>query len=97
MNFNIKTFLAVGFGLVIALGFIFLVFKFFPIGIAISVVGGVLATHALNRQDRFLYYLGTVGGLIYFGGIIISFIYSGLLSGIGAMIFGFLAYHYAKK
>lgn len=92
-----KMLISVIFGIAIALGFIYFVFKIFPIGIAIAIFGAILATNSAHARDKTTYYLGSLGGWIFFVGVVVAFIFNGWINGIAAIILGFLGYHYGKK
>lgn len=84
-------------GILIAGIFLFAIYKFLPLGVAIAIIGGCLNTLYWTSNNKITKYLGGAGGFIYFGGVIYSFIQHGLLEGFAAIIVGFLAYHYARK
>lgn len=92
-----KTFAGLSAGILIAGIFLFAIYKFLPLGLAVAITGGCLTTLYWIAKDKFTIYLGAVGGFVYVGGVIYSFIQHGLLEGFAAMILGFLAYHYARK
>lgn len=83
-------------GLAIASVFVYFIYKFLPLGIALVITGGCLATLSRVNQDKVAYYIGIAGSWLYPVGIIITFLQNGWVLGILSVILGFLAYRYAK-
>ncbi len=83
-------------GLLIAGLFLVFIYKVFPLGVALTVTGGGLATLSRQKNDRLTYLIGLVGSWLYPIGIIYSFIKHGILWGFLSIIIGFIAYKYAK-
>lgn len=83
-------------GLVAASAFLYFIYKFFPLGISLVITGGCLAALSRANQDKFTYYVGIAGSWLYPVGIIVTFLQNGWRLGILSIIFGFLAYRYAK-
>lgn len=79
----------------IAGGFLYLIYRFLPLGTAIAITGGCLAT--IKSEAKRIDYVGAAGGWIYFGAIIFSFIKHGWIVGILSLVLGFIAYRYAKE
>ena len=81
----------------IALLFIFIIFKFSPLGLALVITGACLATLPWTYKDRASYVVGNLGSLLYPIGIILTFIQDGWILGILSIIIGFIAYDYARR
>ena len=84
-------------GLLIAFIFLSILYKSFPIGVALAVTGGCLATLNLEKTDRLTNIIGRVGSLLYPIGIVYSFFKHGILWGLISIVLGFLGYKYAKQ
>lgn len=82
-------------GILIAGGFLYLIYRFLPLGTAIAITGGCLAT--IKSETKRVDYIGAAGGWIYFGAVIFSFIKHGWVIGILSIILGFVAYRLAKE
>lgn len=82
-------------GLSIGIGFIYSIYHFLPLGVAIAITGGCLAT--IKSERRALNIVGMTGGWIFVGGVVYSFLKGSWLNGIISMIIGMMAYSYTKK
>lgn len=90
-----KQFFSLTVGIAIALGFLYLIYRFLPLGTAIAITGGCLAT--IKSETKRVDYVGAAGGWIYFAAVIFSFIKHGWVIGILSIILGFFAYRLAKE
>ena len=92
-----KTYFGVAIGLSIAILFLYLIYRFLPLGLAFVITGGCLATLSRDRQDKFIRYIGVLGAWAYPIGIIYSFIFHGWVLGLVSVVVGFIAYQYAQS
>ncbi len=76
--------------------FIYSIFHFLPLGMAIAVMGGIVATYAFKPSSKLMYIVGTLGSWAFPIGVIYSFIFHGWIVGLLSIFFGFMAYRYAK-
>lgn len=83
--------------IVVSLIFIYFLFRYFPLGIALSIIGGILTTLSVKPSNKADFYIGSIGSLLYPVGIAYSFIYDRWYVGILAIIIGIEAYRLAKK
>lgn len=92
-----KSYIQVLLSITIAGGFLFLIYKFLPIGISLVITGACLATLTKTAQDKTTYYIGIIGSWIYPVGIMVTFIYSGWLLGLISIVIGIITYQAAKR
>lgn len=98
-NFNIKPpeFLGLGIGLIIAGTFLYIIYRFLPLGLALVITGGCLATLSRDKNDKVISYIGYLSAWLYPIGIIYSFIYHGWIIGLISIVLGYIGYRYAKS
>lgn len=89
-------YLALVFGVTIAGLFLYVIYRFLPLGIAFVITGGCLATVSRDAQDKIGYYIGTLGSWLYPIGIVYTFIFNGWELSLLSVVLGFIAYRYAK-
>lgn len=96
-NNKTSIFFGVVIGILIAGLFLYAIYRFLPLGVALAITGGALATlRFIAGRDRSIRIIGMLGSWLYPFGIIYAFIYNGWKWGLASIIFGFLAYRYAK-
>lgn len=84
------------FGLFIGVGFLFIIYRFLPLGLALVITGGALGTLANVRGDKFALYLGTFGAWLYPIGVVVTFVQNGWKFGLLSIVLGFIAYKLAQ-
>ena len=82
---------------IIAVAFLFAIYKFLPLGIAFVITGACMAFMAKTANDKIVYYVGLLGSWLYPIGIIFTFFYNGWKLGILSIFIGLITYRYAKK
>lgn len=83
-------------GALIAILFLYGIYHFLPLGLALSITGGCLSTFTLEKEDKRMRIVGLLGSWVYPIGVIYSFIYHGWLIGLVSIVVGFMAYRYGK-
>jgi len=89
-----KKYFPVIIGLLIAIAFIYAIYRFLPLGLAIAITGGCLAS--IKSEKKLIDIIGMTGGWIFIGGVIYSFIKSGWITGIISILIGMAAFGYAR-
>lgn len=86
-------------GIIIALGFVFIIYHFLPFGMALAITGGCLGTLSLDKdpKDKITRWVGIGGSWLVPVGVIVAFIQSGWLIGLLSIPAGFTAYSMAKN
>ena len=89
-------YLGLAIGIIIAGLFLYVIYRFLPLGIALVITGACFATLPKVAQDKFSYYIGIIGSWLYPIGIIYTFIFNGWQLGLLSIVIGLIAYRYAK-
>jgi hypothetical protein len=92
-----RTMLPLLVGLIIAGGFLYLTYRFLPLGIALVITGACLATLTRTTQEKITHHIGLFGSWLYPVGIILTFIFNGWVLGLLSIVIGLIAYRYAKQ
>lgn len=93
---HMKNTLVLGVGIFITGSFLYLVYKFLPLGFFLVIIGAGLATLTRQQSNTLLTNIGRFGSLLYPLGIVVSFIQNGILWGIASIVVGMMTYSYAK-
>jgi hypothetical protein len=72
------------------------IFKIFPLGVFLSIVGGVMATYS-HTTEKSARLAGSVLSWLYPIGVILTFVNDGFLWAIVSIIAGFVCYKLAKQ
>ena len=73
-----------------------MLFRFFPIGVAIAIIGGIGSTYT-QQKGKTMRIAGSIMAWVYFLAIIYSFIFHGLIWGFLALILGYVGRSFAKS
>lgn len=91
-----KNVLALLIGLLIAFGFLFLIFKFLPLGIALVITAGMCAAASYEADNKYIELFFTLGAWLWPIGIVVTFLQNGWLLGVVSIILGMVSYSFAK-
>lgn len=91
-----KDYLLLSLGTAIAGAFLYIVYRYLPLGIALVITGGCIAAVSFTKKEKIAFYTIALGTWLYPIGIVVTFIQNGWKLGILSIIIGFIAYRYAK-
>lgn len=91
-----KNIVALLIGLFIAIGFLFLIYKLLPLGIALVITAGMCGAASYETDNKYMEFLLTGGGWLWPVGVIVTFFQNGWLLGIVSIFLGFVSYSFAK-
>ena len=92
-----NNYLALALGITIAGLFLYVMYRFLPLGVAFVVTGACLATVSRDAQDKISYFIGIIGSWLYPIGIVYTFFFNGWKLGLLSIVIGFIAYRYVKR
>lgn len=92
-----KNGLMVFIGLLIAVSFLFFIYKYLPLGIAMVITAGMCAAASFEVDNKTIESIFTLGAWLWPIGVIVTFVQNGWLLGIVAIFLGVVSYSFAKK
>lgn len=83
-------------GLTIAIGFLYLIYTYLPLGIALVITAGMCAAASREADNKFIELILLFGSWLWPVGVVLTFLKNGWVLGLGSIILGFIIYSVAK-
>ncbi|OGH34542.1 MAG: hypothetical protein A3B38_00025 [Candidatus Levybacteria bacterium RIFCSPLOWO2_01_FULL_36_13] len=94
---RIKTYSALIISLIISGGFLFLIYSFLPLGIALVITGGMFGAASFEVDNKIIEFIFTIGAWLWPIGVIVTFVQNGLVLGFISIVLGIVSYSFAKS
>ncbi len=92
-----KDYLYLAIGILVTLLFIYGIYRFLPLGLALVCTGGYLGAVGAFTRNKIINLISMLGAWLWPIGVVITFFQSGWKLGLVAIVLGVVAYRFTKR